>query len=54
MAIVLILSAATALTVIVIVLFRSRRGDYSTRSKGYEHLALYKANFIVMCSCIIQ
>ena len=35
-AIVLILSITTALTVIVIVLVRSRRGDYSTRSKGYE------------------
>ena len=35
-AIVLILSITTALTVIVIVLFRSRRGDNSTRSKGYE------------------
>ena len=33
---IVILSAATALTVIVIVLVRSRRGDYSTRSKGYE------------------
>ena len=35
-AIVLILSITTALTVIVIALVRSRRGDYSTRSKGYE------------------
>ena len=35
-AIVLILSITTALTVIVIVLLRSRRRDYSTRSKGYE------------------
>ena len=54
-AIVLILSITTALTVIVIVLVRSRRGDYSTRSKGYEQYnAFYKANFIVKCSCIIQ
>ena len=36
-AIVLIVSITTALTVIVIVLVRSRRGDYSTRSRTIAH-----------------